>query len=46
MPYWIPITLWSCEKMYFCQKGVGPWLNRENETSGLVNFSGAEGLRM
>ena len=20
MPYWMPMTLWSVEKMYFCQK--------------------------
>jgi hypothetical protein len=22
---WIPMILWSCEKMYFPRKVVGPW---------------------
>jgi hypothetical protein len=22
---WMPMTLWSWEKMYFVQKLVGPW---------------------
>ena len=25
MPYWMPMTLWSVEKMYFCQKPGSSW---------------------
>jgi hypothetical protein len=25
MPYWTPMTLWSVEKIYFCQKPGSSW---------------------